>query len=148
MKPIFTNSRTKCKHWLQKVGRQAVGQPRHRPRGLPDHGADLGGHFHGNAAAKVEIRKAAMQCCGMTTTLAINKRGGLTLPPALRRKLGLEGVAHPLVIVEEREGGLFLQPAGAIPVRDITQAQLARWISRDEAEMKAFARKPRENPKQ
>jgi bifunctional DNA-binding transcriptional regulator/antitoxin component of YhaV-PrlF toxin-antitoxin module len=106
------------------------------------------GHSHGNAAAKVEIRNAAMQCCGMTTTLAINKRGGLTLPPALRRKLGLEGVDNPLVIVEEREGGLFLQPAAAIPVRDITQAQLARWISRDEAEMKAFARKPRENPKQ
>jgi hypothetical protein len=41
-----------------------------------------------------------------------------------------------------------LQPAAAIPVRDITQAQLARWISRDEAEMKAFARKPGENPKQ
>jgi hypothetical protein len=61
-----------------------------------------GGHSHGNAAPKVQIRNAAMQCWGMTTTLAINKRGGLTLSTALRRKLGLEGVDNPLVIVEER----------------------------------------------
>jgi bifunctional DNA-binding transcriptional regulator/antitoxin component of YhaV-PrlF toxin-antitoxin module len=88
-----------------------------------------------------------MQIGGMTTTLPINKRGGLTLPPFLRRKLGLEGIDNPLVIVEEREGGIFLQPAAAIPVRDISRAQLARWISRDEAEMKAFTGKPRGNPK-
>jgi len=88
-----------------------------------------------------------MQISGMTTTLPINKRGGLTLPPFLRRKLGLEGIDNPLVIVEEREGGIFLQPAAAIPVRDISKAQLARWISRDEAEMKAFTGKPRGNPK-
>jgi hypothetical protein len=60
---------------------------------------------------------------------------------------GLEGIDNPLVIVEEREGGIFLQPAAAIPVRDISRAQLARWISRDEAEMKAFTGKPRGNPK-
>ena len=106
---------------MRKVGRQVAGTPTHRPWGLPHHGAIVrDGHSHRNAAAKVEIRNAAMQCCSMTTTLAINKRGGLTLPPALRKKLGLEGVDNPLVIVEEREGGLFLQPAAAIPVRDIT----------------------------
>jgi bifunctional DNA-binding transcriptional regulator/antitoxin component of YhaV-PrlF toxin-antitoxin module len=88
-----------------------------------------------------------MQISGMTMTLPINKRGGLTLPPSLRRKLGLEGIDNPLVIVEERDGGIFLQPAAAIPVRDISSAQLARWISRDEGEMKAFTGKPRGNPK-
>jgi bifunctional DNA-binding transcriptional regulator/antitoxin component of YhaV-PrlF toxin-antitoxin module len=54
-----------------------------------------------------------MQHCGMTLTLPVSKRGGLTLPPELRRKLGLDRVSSPLVIVEERDGGLFLQAAAA-----------------------------------
>ncbi|MCX6937315.1 MAG: hypothetical protein NTU80_05370 [Verrucomicrobia bacterium] len=78
----------------------------------------------------------------MTLTLPISKRGGLTLPPVLRRKLGLDGIDNPLVIVEERDGGLFLQAAAAVPVRDIPSETLARWIARDEAEMDAFASKP------
>lgn len=79
-----------------------------------------------------------MQHCGMTTTLPISKRGSLTLPPALRRKLGLDRLPSPMVLVEEREGGLFLQPAAALPVRDIPQETIARWIARDEAEMRTF----------
>ncbi len=78
-----------------------------------------------------------MQHCGMTT-LALSKRGSLTLPPELRRKLGLDKLRHPMLIVEEREGGLFLHPATAVPMRDIPKAQIKAWIARDEAEMKAF----------
>jgi bifunctional DNA-binding transcriptional regulator/antitoxin component of YhaV-PrlF toxin-antitoxin module len=81
-----------------------------------------------------------MQHCGMTLTLPLSKRGGLTLPPSLRRKLGLDGIDSPLVIVEERDGGLFLQPAAAVPVRDIPREKIARWIARDQAEMAAFSR--------
>ena len=44
------------------------------------------------------------------------------------------------MIVEERDGGLFLQAAAAVPVRDIPREKLARWISRDEAEMATFTR--------
>lgn len=83
----------------------------------------------------------------MTLTLPLSKRGGLTLPPELRRKLGLEGVSSPLVIVEEREGGLFLQPAAAVPVRDIPKAQMLRWIARDEAGMAEFMRTPKPKAK-
>jgi hypothetical protein len=43
-----------------------------------------------------------------------------------------------MVIVEEREGGLFLQPAAAVPMRDIPKETIARWIARDEAEMAEF----------
>ncbi len=88
-----------------------------------------------------------MQHCSMTITLPISKRGGLTLPPALRRKLGLDSVDSPLVIVEERDGGIFLQPATAVPVRDLPRETLTRWISRDEAEMTAFARKSKVKPR-
>lgn len=93
------------------------------------------------------VRHAAMQHCGMTLTLPISKRGGLTLPPSLRRKLGLDGIDSPLVIVEERDGGLFLQAAAAVPVRDIPREKLARWIARDEAEMAAFVGKPKAKSK-
>lgn len=81
---------------------------------------------------------AAMQHCDMATTLPVSKRGALTLPPDLRRKLGLDRLSSPMVIVEEREGGLFLQPAAAVPMRDIPKETIARWIARDEAEMATF----------
>ena len=81
-----------------------------------------------------------MRHCGMVTTLPISKRGALTLPPALRRKLGFDRLANPMVLVEERDNGLFLQPAAAVPVRDIPKQTLMQWVARDEAEMAAFKR--------
>ena len=81
---------------------------------------------------------AAMQHNGMATTLPISKRGALTLPPEMRRRLGLDRLSSPMVIVEEREGGLFLQPAAAVPMRDIPKETIERWIARDEAEMTEF----------
>jgi hypothetical protein len=52
--------------------------------------------------------------------------------------MGLDKLRNPMLLVEEREGGLFLQPAVALPVRDLPKAQLRAWIARDEADMKAF----------
>jgi bifunctional DNA-binding transcriptional regulator/antitoxin component of YhaV-PrlF toxin-antitoxin module len=83
-----------------------------------------------------------MQHCRMTT-LALSKRGSLTLPSELRRKLGLDKLRHPLLIVEERDGGLFLQPAAAVPVRDIPKARIQTWIARDEADTKAYQAAPK-----
>jgi bifunctional DNA-binding transcriptional regulator/antitoxin component of YhaV-PrlF toxin-antitoxin module len=85
-----------------------------------------------------------MQHCRMTTLL-LSKRGTLTLPPEMRRKMGLDKVRNPMVLVEERDGGLFLQPAVALPVRDLPKAKVKAWIARDEADMKVFqaAGKPR-----
>ena len=74
----------------------------------------------------------------MTTTLPISKRGSLTLPPELRRKMGLDKLRNPLVLVEERDGGLFLQTAVAMPMRDLPKAQIEAWIARDEADLAAF----------
>ena len=68
----------------------------------------------------------------------MTKRGSLTLPPSLRRKMGLDKMRNPILIVEERDGGLFLQPAVAMPIRDIPKKQIEAWITRDEVEMTAF----------
>ena len=56
--------------------------------------------------------------------------------------MGLDKMRNPMVILEEREGGLFLQPAVALPIRDIPKKQIEEWISRDEAEMAALRTKP------
>lgn len=45
---------------------------------------------------------------------------------------------NPMLLVEERDGGLFLQPAVALPIRDLPRKQIEAWITRDEAEMAAF----------
>ena len=79
-----------------------------------------------------------MQHCTMSTTIPLTKRGSLTLPPALRRKMGLDKLRNPMVVVEERDGGLFLQTAVAVPLRDLPKGKIGQWIARDEADMAAF----------
>ena len=48
-----------------------------------------------------------------------------------------------MVVVEERDGGLFLQTAVAMPVRDLPKRTMEQWIARDEADMAAFRATPR-----
>lgn len=95
---------------------------------------------HGLALAS---SNAAMQHCSMSTTIPLTKRGSLTLPPSLRRKMGLDKLRNPMVVVEERDGGLFLQTAVAMPVRDLPKGTIEQWIARDEADMAAFRATPR-----
>ena len=71
-------------------------------------------------------------------TVPVSKRGAITLPPEMRRKLGLDVAEHPLMLVELRDGGIFLQPAEAIPVRDIPAETLQAWIAEDEKDAEAF----------
>ena len=78
-----------------------------------------------------------MQYCGMTA-ISVSKRGTITLPPEIRRGLGLETAAHPMMLVELRDGGVFLQPAEALPVRDIPEVRLREWIAEDERGAKGF----------
>jgi hypothetical protein len=92
--------------------------------------------------ATVAASDAAAQLCGMATRLPISKRGSLTLPPALRRKMGPDKMPNQMVVVEKREGGLFLRPAIALPIREIPKKQIEEWIARDEAEMAAVRAKP------
>lgn len=76
-----------------------------------------------------------MQPCNVPFTIPMTKRGSLTLPPSLRRKMGLDEMRKPMLLVEECEGGVFLRPAVAPTVRDIPKKQIEAWIARDEAEM-------------
>ena len=83
---------------------------------------------------------AVLQHCGMTS-IPVSKRGTITLPPDMRRKLGLDSAEHPMMLVELRDGGVFLQPAQALPVRDIPEETLRGWIEEDEKDAADFWRK-------
>ncbi|MEI8310539.1 MAG: AbrB/MazE/SpoVT family DNA-binding domain-containing protein [Verrucomicrobiota bacterium] len=72
------------------------------------------------------------------TAIPVSKRGTITLPPEIRRGLGLETAEHPMMLVELRDGGVFLQPAEAMPVRDIPESKLREWIAEDERDAEGF----------
>ncbi len=78
----------------------------------------------------------------MSVILPVSKRGTVTLPPDIRRKLGLDRMENPLVIIEERDGAVVLQPAAAIPVRDLPKETLQAWVAEDEAAMQEYRSKP------
>ena len=72
------------------------------------------------------------------TAIAVSKRGTITLPPEIRRALGLASADHPMMLAELRDGGVFLQPAAAMPVRDLPAETIRQWIAEDEAGAEAF----------
>ena len=72
------------------------------------------------------------------TVIPVSKRGTVTLPPKIREALGLNLAAHPMMLAEVRDGGLFLQPAEAVPVRDIPLETLEAWVADDERDAERF----------
>lgn len=72
------------------------------------------------------------------TAIPISKRGTVTLPPEIRKSLGLDVAAHPMLLAELRDGGVFLQPAEAVPVRDIPLTTMKQWIEEDERDASRF----------
>ncbi|MDA9589765.1 hypothetical protein N9R65_03125 [Opitutales bacterium] len=74
----------------------------------------------------------------MAIAVPISKRGTFTIPPEIRRRLGVDQLENPMLLVEERDGKITLEPAAAVPVRDIPKATLRKWIKDDEAEMASF----------
>ncbi len=90
--------------------------------------------IHPTRTSKLDRRNAYMQHCSMTT-LTMTKRGAITIPPDIRKRMGLDRLEHPLLIAEERDGGLFIQPAVATPIRDIPLEKIQAWLKEDEKAM-------------
>ncbi len=72
------------------------------------------------------------------TAIPVSKRGAITLPPEIRRALGLDAAENPMMLIELRNGGVFLQPAEAMPVRDIPKETLQQWTAEDERDASQF----------
>jgi bifunctional DNA-binding transcriptional regulator/antitoxin component of YhaV-PrlF toxin-antitoxin module len=62
------------------------------------------------------------------------ERGTITLPPAFRKKLGLDQIENPLMIVEEKQGRLVMEVAAAVPVREFSTATIRQWLAEDTAD--------------
>jgi hypothetical protein len=46
-----------------------------------------------------------------------------------------------MMLIEMRGGGVFLQPAEAMPVRDIPLETMQQWIAEDERDSESFWQK-------
>jgi bifunctional DNA-binding transcriptional regulator/antitoxin component of YhaV-PrlF toxin-antitoxin module len=77
----------------------------------------------------------------MRNIININERGTLTLPKALRRKLGLEKKGQ--VIAEETDHGVILQPVAAFPIEIYTDERIAEFQKNNEDALKGFSLKKR-----
>ncbi len=65
----------------------------------------------------------------MRQHLTISKKGQVTLPAELRKKMGLE--AGGTVIAEEKNGELILRPAAVVEIDLYTDEQIVRWDEED-----------------
>ena len=80
----------------------------------------------------------------MRNIININERGTLTLPKALRRKLGLHGAGY--IIGEEIPEGIELRP---VPVELYTDGRLKEFKKNNEEVIKAYSfQKPKEVERQ
>ncbi len=62
----------------------------------------------------------------MAETTKLGKRGTLVVPAAIRRRFGLE--EGSLVLVEEREDGILIRPAVALPLEQYTPERRAEFL--------------------
>ncbi len=61
-----------------------------------------------------------------TETAKVGKRGTMVIPASLRKRFGI--VAGSLVITEEREDGILLRPAVAIPAEIYSPERVAEFL--------------------
>ena len=61
-----------------------------------------------------------------TETSRVGKRGAIVVPAQMRRKFGIE--EGSLVIAEEREDGILIRPAVAVPVEIYSPARVAEFL--------------------
>lgn len=59
-------------------------------------------------------------------TSKVGKRGAIVIPASLRKRFGIEEGA--LVITEEREDGILVRPAVALPVETYSPERIAEFL--------------------
>ena len=72
---------------------------------------------------KPTVRKPVV---ARTETSRVGKRGAIVVPAPLRRKFGIE--EGSLVIAEERDDGILIRPAVAVPVEIYSPARVAEFL--------------------
>ena len=75
-------------------------------------------------------------------TTKVGKRGTIVIPAELRRRLGLE--EGTLVVAEEREGGVLIRPAVALPLEAYSPERRAEFLLSNAVDAEEYARAVRE----
>jgi AbrB family looped-hinge helix DNA binding protein len=65
----------------------------------------------------------------MRETLVVSSRGQITLPAALRKRLGIKG--GDVVILEDRGNELVLKPGIVLEIQHYSDEQIAQWNAED-----------------
>lgn len=70
-------------------------------------------------------------------TAIVSRRGQITLPAALRKRLGIR--PGDVVLMEERQNGVLFRPGIVLPFERFSDEQIAAWdaadvLDRDERE--------------
>ncbi len=73
----------------------------------------------------------------MKNVININARGTLTLPKALRARLGIRGEGH--LIAEETSEGIVLKAGVAFPIEMYTDERIAEFQRNNEDALKKFS---------
>jgi AbrB family looped-hinge helix DNA binding protein len=60
------------------------------------------------------------------STSRVGKRGTVVIPAALRRRFGIE--EGSLLIAEDREEGILIRPAVAVPLESYSQERKAEFL--------------------
>ncbi len=74
----------------------------------------------------------------MSETLVVSSRGQITLPAALRKRLGIK--SGGVVIVENRGNEIVLKPGVVLEVQNYSDEQIERWDAEDKLTEKGRAR--------
>ena len=61
-----------------------------------------------------------------TETSKVGKRGTIVIPAHMRKRFGIE--EGSLVIAEEREDGIFVRPAVALPIETYSPERVAEFL--------------------
>lgn len=71
-----------------------------------------------------------------TETSRVGKRGAIVVPARMRRKFGIE--EGSLVIAEERNDGILIRPAVAVPVEIYAPARVAEFLLSNAVDAKDY----------
>ena len=75
---------------------------------------------------------------GSVKTVKMGRRGTLVIPAGLRRRYGME--EGDLVVVEEREGGIFIRKAVTLPVEMYSPERKAEFILSNAVDEEDYSR--------
>ena len=65
----------------------------------------------------------------MSETLVVSSRGQITLPAALRKRLGIK--SGDVVILEDRGNEVVLKPGIVLEIQHYSDEQIAEWDAED-----------------